>query len=64
LDEHVTHVEFRAALARLGYSQTSFAELVKVGDRTVRRWAAGTQEIPGWVPLLLSLLAERPSVAA
>ncbi len=59
----MTADEFRAALDLLGLSVSAFAELlVALGDRandklrTVQRWAAGTQDIPGPVQALLQLL--------
>jgi DNA-binding transcriptional regulator YiaG len=60
----MTATEFRAELAGLGLSQTSFASITSVGDRTVRRWAAGTQDIPGWVPLVLRLLRQTSGAEA
>lgn len=50
---------FRATLARLGHSQTSFAEFACVTDRSVRRWAAGDHVIPGWVAVMLRLMLAR-----
>lgn len=62
-DGRMTADEFREALDTLGESVTSFAELlVALGDRandktrTVQRWAAGTQDIPGPIAALLQLL--------
>jgi len=59
----MTSDEFRAALELLGLSVTAFADLlVALGDRandkmrTVQRWAAGSQDIPGPVQALLQLL--------
>lgn len=54
---------FREALAILGETQSSFADLlVLLGDtgtnkaRLVQRWAAGQQDIPGTITALLQLL--------
>lgn len=60
-DGRMTAEEFRDALALLDMSVASFSELlVALGDtakvRTVQRWAAGTQDIPGAVVALLQLL--------
>lgn len=53
----MTATELRAALSRLGYSQSAFARLVGVDARTVRRWLSGRQALPPqWVPLVLRLL--------
>lgn len=62
-DGRMTAQEFRDALALLDLSVAGFADLlVALGDtandkvRTVQRWAAGTQDIPGAVVALLQLL--------
>lgn len=49
--------EYRAALASLGLSQVGAAKLLRVGDRTSRRWAAG-DEIPAAVAYLLRLMVK------
>ena len=56
----MTSTEFRAALARLGYSQRAFAGYVGTNERTVRRWCEGTQDIPGWVPVMIGLMSHPP----
>lgn len=55
----MTAHEFRAALARLGYTQRAFARFVQANERTIRRWAEGSQDIPGWVPVMLGLMGGR-----
>jgi len=40
-----TPEELRIMLSVLGYSQTTFAALIDVTDRTVRRWASGEKQI-------------------
>jgi hypothetical protein len=62
-DGRMTAEEFRDALGVIGETVSGFAELlVALGDRandkvrTVQRWAAGTQDIPGPVQALLQLL--------
>lgn len=59
----MTSDEFRAALDALELSVATFARLLdELGDRandklrTVQRWAAGKQDIPGPVQALLQLL--------
>jgi len=59
----MTAQEFRDALALLDLSVAGFADLlVALGDvandkeRTVQRWAAGKQDIPGAVVAVLQLL--------
>jgi DNA-binding transcriptional regulator YiaG len=45
--------DFRAALARLGLSQSEAARRCGVNPRTVRRWIAGDRPIPGPVIALI-----------
>jgi hypothetical protein len=52
----VTPTEFRAALTALEMTQGGFGRLTGTTDRTVRRWAAGDQDVPVWAVLLLDLL--------
>jgi DNA-binding transcriptional regulator YiaG len=62
----MTPAEFRAALSRLGLSQSGFARRVAAlgGEplplRTVQAWALGEREPPPVVPALLVLM-ERES---
>lgn len=42
----MTAAEFRVAIEALGIDQGTAAELLGVTDRTVRRWIAGTHDIP------------------
>lgn len=53
----MTPDEFRAAIERLGYTQTGFASFVRVHERSVRRWASGEHAVPGWVEVVLRLMA-------
>lgn len=50
----MTPAELRAALDRLGLSQSGAARLWGMNPRTVRRWLAGEQDIPAWVPFALA----------
>ena len=52
----MTPDELRAELDRLGLSQGGLSRLVAVGDRTVRRWCTGDQEVPRSVDIMLDLL--------
>lgn len=52
----MTHVQFRAALDRLGLSQVRAAKLFGVGDRAARTWAAGKRKVPHAVAVLLRLM--------
>ncbi len=53
----------RATLQRLGLTQGRGAALLGVTDRTMRRWCAGQQDVPGPAVRLLALLeADPPSV--
>jgi transcriptional regulator with XRE-family HTH domain len=57
----MTATEFRTALGRQNLTQRVFAALCGVGERTVRRWASGDQDIPQWVPLMLELMRTAPN---
>lgn len=48
---------FRTALRQLGYSQRDFAAFTRISERSVRRWAAGDHAIPGWLEVMLGLMA-------
>lgn len=55
----MTSDQFKRRLVALGFSHAGFARYVDVDPRTVRRWATGEQDIPGWVGVMLGLLKER-----
>lgn len=55
----MTSSDFRDGLARLEMSLREFARYVGADERTVRRWAAGEQDIPPWVPVMLELMERR-----
>jgi len=50
----VTARQLRAALKRLGLSQTALGRLVEVDPRTVRGWVGGRHRVPGAIALLLA----------
>lgn len=54
----MTAPEFCRRIAALGHSQRGFARLVHANERTVRRWAEGEQDIPGWVAVMLTLMEQ------
>lgn len=56
----MTPEDFRAHIARLGYSQAGFARHVGKNERTVRRWAKGEIDVPGWVELMLTGKLPKP----
>jgi DNA-binding transcriptional regulator YiaG len=65
----MTPTQFRAAIARLGLTQSSLARLLsELGDpadpktilRRVQRWATGDHSVPGEVVALLTLLHRHP----
>lgn len=56
----MTHDEFRAAIADLGYSQERIAELVGASGRTGQKWALGETRIPNPVIILLHLFKALP----
>ena len=49
--------DFRNDLKAAGMSLQGFARYTGANERTVRRWATGDQDIPPWVPVMLTLLA-------
>lgn len=59
----MTPADLRTARAALGLSAERFARVVGVASgRTVRRWEAGGQDIPGPVIVLVGLLLDLPAV--
>jgi DNA-binding transcriptional regulator YiaG len=62
MTEHMTHTEFKAALADLGYSQEGFAVLVGYSKRTGQKWALNETRIPGAVAILMRLMLARPEI--
>jgi DNA-binding transcriptional regulator YiaG len=54
----MTAAEFRTALANLHLTQRDYAARIRTNERTVRRWAAGDQVIPGWAVVILEFMAE------
>lgn len=53
----MTSDEFRAELSRLGLTIIAGSRILRVGERTARRWAAGGR-IPEMVPAFLSKLTK------
>ena len=54
----MTANEYRAALDRLGLTQTGVAWLFRPDERTSRRWARG-ERVQGGVQILIELLLDR-----
>lgn len=55
----MTKGQFKAALKKLGWGQRTFArQVVKVNERTVRRWAKGDSKVPNTVETLLKNLLD------
>ena len=55
----MTPKQFKAARRKLGLSQSALAQALGVkSDRTIRRWEAGTQDIPGAAILAVKYLLE------
>lgn len=50
--------EFAMALADIEISQSAFARLIGVGDRTVRSWISGQFVVPMPVGYLVSLMVK------
>jgi DNA-binding transcriptional regulator YiaG len=49
---------FDAALGKLDISQSAFARLIGVGDRTVRSWISGEFPVPMTVGYLVRLMID------
>lgn len=60
----MTANQYRAALSRLGLTQTGAAELVGADPRTSRRWALGERAVPDSVAILLRLMLAGKITAA
>jgi DNA-binding transcriptional regulator YiaG len=54
----------RDAIAASGLSARSFAALLEVDERTVRRWLAGEREVPGPVAVIARAIVRDPRVVA
>ena len=55
----MTANEYRAALDRLGLTQTGAAWLFRADERTSRRWARGERSVQGGVQILIELMLDR-----
>jgi hypothetical protein len=60
----MTEKQFNAALAKLGYTNVTFGELIETNDRTVRRWASGQWPVPKTIALLLGYMLKENSDGA
>lgn len=60
----MTRDDFRAALDRLGLTQTGAARVLGVDERTTRRWAAGERAVPPPVERLLGACERDPTLLA
>jgi DNA-binding transcriptional regulator YiaG len=56
--------ELRHAIAASGLSARSFAALLEVDERTVRRWIGEERQIPGPVLVIARAIIRDPRVAA
>jgi len=54
----MTTTTLRDTLAEFGFSQVRFAQLMRVNDRTVRKWLAGGHAVPGPVIAWIELYRE------
>lgn len=54
----------RQAIAASGLSARSFAFLLEVDERTVRRWVGNEREVPGPVLVIARAIIRDPRVAA
>ena len=54
----MTPSKFRELLQSVGLTQVGAAKLFQVGERTVRRWASGEQDISRGVQIALCLMVK------
>ena len=68
----MTAKQFNAALIKLGFAteglssskgQVEFARKLELGERSVRRWAAGQWPVPVPIGMLLNLMLDTNSTA-
>jgi ribosome-binding protein aMBF1 (putative translation factor) len=59
----MTQKQFNAALEKLGFTQVGLAAKLEIGERSVRRWAAGQWPVPTPVAMLLNLMLKTSSTA-
>jgi DNA-binding transcriptional regulator YiaG len=59
----MTSEQFNAALETIELTQQRFASIIRVNDRTVRRWASGEAEVPTAVAMLLNLMLATGCIA-
>lgn len=64
----MTRDELKELRHRLGLSVNGLARLLRMqgahGGRTVQRWEAGEQDVPGYVALVCELVERLPAVRA
>jgi hypothetical protein len=54
----MTSKQFRCALAKVGFNQTSYAKALNIDPRTVRAWIAGKWPVPVVHGVLLKLMLD------
>lgn len=54
----MTGEQFDKAIAKLGFSQSSFSRTIRVNDRTVRSWVSGEYAVPTVVAMLVNLMMQ------
>jgi DNA-binding transcriptional regulator YiaG len=57
----MTPDEFKSKLASLGLTQTGASRILRVDDRSVRRWVSGERPVPGFAIAFLELLTDCPA---
>jgi uncharacterized protein (DUF111 family) len=57
----MTAKQFNTALDKLGFTQMGLARKLELGERSVRRWAAGHWPVPTPVAMLLNLMLSTKS---
>ncbi len=62
ISDGITGEEIRRIRRKLKLTQTGFAELVNVSQKTVERWEAGGSKINGPIVTLVKILNEYPQI--
>lgn len=56
--------EFRADLQGIGMGYLAFSRIFGQDERRVRKWMAGQEDIPVWIPVVLEILKTTPGAIA
>jgi DNA-binding transcriptional regulator YiaG len=57
LNDPMTGAELKAAIAALGFNQSSFGRATGIPARTVRSWVLGEYSVPKYIATLVRVMA-------